>query len=707
MSKIYSFFADGTAAASAIAAVPQAAGNMHRIVWRRRGLVLGVTGVCLLLAMIWLCFAPRIYRAEARFEIRQGTAGAPIPDQDLLSNQRERLLSRTVLALAASRPELRDLQTFHSSDTPLEYLRQHVSARIGRGGMMSVYADSPYPDDAPVIVNAVLNSFVQYETQPKFSSVSGALDELNGQLASDQAKLNQITDKMRVIEARFGILTDDDQAHGALAQLPAITQQLTAAKLEALKDRSDYEEAQRLAPDDATPADRAGGMPSMNLPHEENEIRSELSDAQADLVGLRQHYLPSHPAILAQQRRVELLGRAYADALMQKWMTAKRREDSLQAAYDQQQQLAVDIGSATAEYGRLKAESDRLNRQIESIDTRTAAIETARDAATLVIDPFGEADSAVKISPQIFSTLLLALLFGLGLGSGIAVFTEQHDDRLGSAEAAAAALGLPVLGSVPALASNLSPMMAGQQVSFEPGSEAAASFRAVRASIHANAPKDRSRTLLVTSPADQDGKTISAANLAVAMAQAGHRTLLIDANMRQPAIHSIFGVRDTTGLATLLAGQGKEAKAIQATSTKRLSVLPAGPTPVNPAELLNTPILAELLEHLADQYDQIVIDAPALSAGVDARILAALCDVTLLVVRPDTIGRRAILVARDALMGVGARILGLVIRLSPDAMEAAIHQAPVPMRPATSHSLGGTGLMDMDIDDMNTSTTKA
>ncbi len=706
MSKIYSFLADGTAAASAIAAVPQAAGNLHRIVWRRRRPVLAITGVCLLLAMIWLCFATRIYRAEARFEIRQGTAGAPIPDQDLLSNQRERLLSRTVLALAASRAELRDLQTFHSSDTPLEYLREHVSARIGRGGMMSVYADSPYPEDAPVIVNAVLKSFVQYETQPKFSSVSGALDELNEQLAADQAKLNQITDKMRGIEARFGILTDDDQAHGALAQLPAITQQLTAAKLEALKDRSDYEEALRVAPDDATPADRAGGMPAMNLPHEESEIRSELSDAQADLVGLRQHYLPSHPAILDQQRRVELLSRAYADALMQKWMTAKRREDSLQGAYDQQQQLAVDIGSATAEYGRLKIESDRLNRRIESLDTRTAAIESARDAATLVIDPFGEADSAVKISPQIFGTLLLALLFGLGLGSGIVVFSEEHDDRLGSAEAAASALGLPVLGSVPALAPGLTPMMAGQQVSFEPGSEAAASFRAVRASIHANAPKDRSRTLLVTSPAEQDGKTVSAANLAVAMAQAGHRTLLVDANMRQPAVHSIFGVRDTTGLATLLAGQGKESKAIQATSTKRLSVLPAGPTPVNPAELLNTPILAELLEHLADQYDQIVIDAPALSAGVDARILAAVSDLTLLVVRPDTISRRAVLVARDALMGVGARILGLVVRLSPDAMEAPIHQAAVPTRPAQSPSLGGTGLMDMDIDDIKTSTTK-
>jgi len=192
-------------------------------------------------------------------------------------------------------------------------------------------------------------------------------------------------------------------------------------------------------------------------------------------------------------------------------------------------------------------------------------------------------------------------------------------------------------------------------------SAVAEACRTIRTAIYFGAPKDRCRTVLVTSPASSDGKSTMASNLAITMAQAGKRVLLVDADLRLPTQHAIFGIRHEYGLSSVLDGKVTLDQAVQPTAVSGLEVLPCGPKPSNPAEVLNSSMFNELLEVLSERYDQVIIDSPPVMGIADARIIAAACDVTILVLRADKSTRRMSELARDGLGSVGANLLGIVI----------------------------------------------
>jgi len=157
--------------------------------------------------------------------------------------------------------------------------------------------------------------------------------------------------------------------------------------------------------------------------------------------------------------------------------------------------------------------------------------------------------------------------------------------------------------------------------------------RMIRTAIHFGSAKDRRRTLLITSAASGEGKSTLASNLAITVAQAGKRVLLIDSDLRLPTQHKIFGVDNDRGLSTLLQGQITLDEAIESTEIDGLELLPSGPQVHNPAEMLNSPVFTELLDTLFDRYDQIILDSAPVVGIVDSRIVAAACDVSILVLR--------------------------------------------------------------------------
>jgi capsular exopolysaccharide synthesis family protein len=169
------------------------------------------------------------------------------------------------------------------------------------------------------------------------------------------------------------------------------------------------------------------------------------------------------------------------------------------------------------------------------------------------------------------------------------------------------------------------------------------------------------KTILVTSPSPGDGKTTSASNLAIALAQAGHRTLLLDADFRKPSQHKIFQVEHKVGLSNVIAGQVKLREAVRQTETPGLYVLPCGPIPPNPSEILNGKRFAQVMEVLCNAFDRIVLDSPPVMPVTDARILAASADLTILVLRSDKSTYRLSRHARDGLLSVGANLLGVVV----------------------------------------------
>jgi capsular exopolysaccharide synthesis family protein len=236
------------------------------------------------------------------------------------------------------------------------------------------------------------------------------------------------------------------------------------------------------------------------------------------------------------------------------------------------------------------------------------------------------------------------------------------DHRLRSAEEVSAVLNLPILGVVPSMPRRLSVADRGQKVHKDSDSPVAEAYRTIRTAVFFGAPKDQAKTILVTSPAPADGKTTLVSNLAIAMAQAGQKTLIIDGDFRKPMQQKIFNVNHgDVGLSSTLAGITTSGEATRPTEIEGLELLPCGASVPNPSELLNSDSFAQLLEILSDRYDRVIIDSPPVIPVTDAQILAAICDVTLLVLRAKKSTRKTSQQARDGLSSVGAHILGVLV----------------------------------------------
>jgi capsular exopolysaccharide synthesis family protein len=245
------------------------------------------------------------------------------------------------------------------------------------------------------------------------------------------------------------------------------------------------------------------------------------------------------------------------------------------------------------------------------------------------------------------------------LGIGFATLREYQDARFRSPEEIPHLLGVPLIGVVPRISRRLSPVDRGQVLRLDSRSPVAEAYRSIRTSLDLGDARS-AKTILVASPTPGDGKSTTAGNLAIAFAQAGDRTLLLDCDLREPVQHLIFETEGASGMSTVMPGETKLRDSIQRTRVPNLYLLPCGPVPRTPAEMLASDRFKHLLRILCEAFDRIVIDSPSLEEVTDGRILAAAADVTVLVLRMDQTMRRAGAMAVMGLSEVGANVLGVV-----------------------------------------------
>jgi capsular exopolysaccharide synthesis family protein len=193
----------------------------------------------------------------------------------------------------------------------------------------------------------------------------------------------------------------------------------------------------------------------------------------------------------------------------------------------------------------------------------------------------------------------------------------------------------------------------------------AEAYRTLRTTLFFRAGSSGAKTLLITSPTMGDGKTMTASNLAIAVAQSGTRTLLLDADLRRPNVHRVFELDNRVGLTNVVAGDATIAQAVQRTDVPDLDLITSGPIPTNPAEVLNSQFFRDVLSDLSKDYDLIIIDSPPIMPVTDARILGAICDVTLLVLRAMRSDVSVARHAKESLLEVGANLAGAVVNGVP------------------------------------------
>ena len=292
-------------------------------------------------------------------------------------------------------------------------------------------------------------------------------------------------------------------------------------------------------------------------------------------------------------------------------------------------------------------------------------------AASPYVDIVDPAVQAQPIQPRGRINVFLGALLGLILGVGAAFFLEYLDRTIRTSGDVEALLGIPVLGIIPRLrpveeeeeeelgpGPGYTPMI----VALDPLDPAAEAYRNLRMNLmFMSTEDDPIRSLLFTSPGPAEGKSTTAVNFAVMLAQQGKRVLLIDSDLRRPALHRALDLLREPGLTNLLVGDANPREALRPNILPNLDVLPSGPFPPNPSELLNSTTMKRLLKDFEERYDQVVIDSPPMLAVTDSAVLAAHTDGVVLVLRSGETEQRAAERSVDQLRRLDVRVFGAVL----------------------------------------------
>jgi capsular exopolysaccharide synthesis family protein len=672
--------------------VPPAAVLMHksliRILWQSHWIMLLSMALALAVGLLYLSKATPIYRSTSKVYVEQTgpkimtetEEGVMTKSTNYLYTQAELLKSTPILVAALETTDMRELETFAQVDNPVAYLKDALGVTVGKKDeIISVSVDSPYPAEAAQLANAVVDSYIRYHAARKRGTSTEVLkilqDEKDRSSRELSEKLRAMTDYKK---QNVGLAFESNGGNVILKRLDRLSAVLTEAQLTTIESRSAYESAKKMVSDPAMlkqflEAQKSDGSYAFQ-DREEVALQSRLNELQLRRADRLREVKSEHPAIKALdteiahiQERIARLTTQFAQARLQvteqQYQAAKEREDQITHYFDEQHQQVVKLNEQLAQYAILESEWEQAKKLCDLLDDRIRLLNVTEDVGALNIRILEAARPAtVPSEPQMARVMGIALLLGLVLGIALALVRDWLDQRLRSAEEISAVLGVPVLGVVPSMSGRQSIVDRGQKVHLDFDSRVAEAYRTIRTAVFFGAPKDEAKTVLVTSPAPLDGKTTLVSNLAIAMAQAGQKTLILDADFRRPMQHKIFKIdcRDRE-LGSVLACAKSLQEAIQPTGIEGLEVLPCGPDVPYPSEVLNSKTFASTLEQLSNKYDRIVIDSPPVVSVTDSQILAAICNVTLLVLRAEKSTRKASQQARDALLSVGARMLGAVV----------------------------------------------
>ncbi|HEX3325610.1 MAG TPA: polysaccharide biosynthesis tyrosine autokinase [Actinomycetota bacterium] len=321
-------------------------------------------------------------------------------------------------------------------------------------------------------------------------------------------------------------------------------------------------------------------------------------------------------------------------------------------------QIARTADPATLQ--RLQSRSNILQQSKSNLQTQIANITPSTSVQVGSVVAPAELPSAPS-SPSLIKNMLLAVLVGVALGTGVAFLRERLDEHFTDRAELQAHVGASVLAVVPKVRGSqgrVAPILLSSSM---PQSVAADAYRTLRAGVLFAASRTGAKVILVTSAFEGEGKTTTAANLAVALAQAGKRVILLSADLRKPRLHEFFGGSSPIGLATVLAGQTSIDRALVPSSIDELQILFSGGVRENAAELIGSEAMGRVLDNLRERSDFVIVDAAPILLVADTASLLPHTDGVLLVVDPAVSTRAAADDVREQLDQLQARRIGIVI----------------------------------------------
>jgi len=554
------------------------------------------------------------------------------------------------------------VETQSQSTTVDRFLDDLTVSPIRNSRLVDVKFESPSAALSASVANALAKAYIDQNLEFKFLSSKEASDWLGERLAEQRKQVETSEQAVQRYREQTDSVSLEEKQNIVVQKLADLNAAVTRAKTERIQKETAYNQIRTLQNDRAA----LDTFPAILSSTFIQQQKGELADLQRQQAQLSDKLGPRHPdmvklGLAIQTAEVKIQGEItkVVQGMRNDYQQALAQEQSLINALEQQKRDALALNRKGIEYGAL-ARDAASNRQIfESLMQRTKETGISGELKTSNIRIVDAAETPRRpATPNTRINLLLALFGGATLAVGLAFFFEYLDNRITSPDEVKQHLGLPFLGMVPAL---FGKAIENPLINNGVPHNFSESFRAVRTNLLFSSAEEGARSVVVTSTGPGEGKTVVAANLAVALAQAGQRVLLVDADMRKPRVHAVFGKPQQPGLSNVLVGNAKSSGALYKTTVAGLWVMPAGLHPPNPAELLASKRFNDFMSSLAEHFDWVIVDTPPVMAVTDSAIVGHIANGVLFVIGAEMTSRYAAQRALEQLQHARAKFVGAVL----------------------------------------------
>ena len=540
------------------------------------------------------------------------------------------------------------------------------------------------PQVAAKVVNAIADTyaFSNLEKRTETNSTTGAF--LQKRIAELQQQIRTAEERLVNYAKNNQIISLDPNQNTVVERLSGLNQQL----LEAENERKSAEAAYNAA----NAPGAANALADADL-KQANEIEAKLIDLRQKRALLLVEATEEAPEVKEVDQQISELERQFKDLrgrksatlmtnLNTRYQQALQREQLLRRSFQEQRAQTLSQNEAAINYRIIQQEIETnkqlLNGLLQGAKENDVVL-AGKPNNISVVDYALAPDSPV--GPNRARTVLAAFFLSIGGGIGLALLLEYLDDTVHSTEEVERVLHLPALAVIPSMGAAvrrrvITGMTALQKQNGNSGDDAALlinvdgrsplaeAYRHLRTSVLLSTPGGAPRTLLVTSSLPGEGKTTTAINTAISLAQTGASVVIVDADMRRPRLKSIFDIHEAEGLSSILSSDATEAEMLELVKidpATGLNILTSGPVPPNPAELVGSEQMSRLMTAVQSRYSYIVVDSPPISSFTDGVLIATMVDGVLLVVHGGKSSRHIVRRSKQLLKDVGAKVFGVVL----------------------------------------------
>ncbi len=674
--------------------------EVWRMLRKRKYLIAAWALACTLLAGLYIVVRSPRYESTARIEVSpagtnsmgldQLASRALVPSDPTIQLQSAvAILQSNTIALGvmkqlkmAERKDFAGKWTQPPGAEMSPQARDHLLARfqkalkveiVPKTDIISVQFRAKDAELTERVVNSTVSSYTERNFRSSYDAATQVSTWLSRQMDDLKIRANQSQEKLAELQKQRGLIGGDENDNIVTEKLKGIDEQLTSAEADRMVKEARY----RIAAS-GNPELIASMVPEPTL----QVLRSQQAELRVEYARLNTKFGAGYPKLAeltSQMTQVEAAINAevknLGDRYQNEYLAAANAEKMLRARFEEQKQKAYDLNQGAAQYAILKHEVDATQDLYQTLQLklRQAGIVAGLASANIAVVEAGQVPSE-PVDPRPALDLLLGLGAGLGLGLLSALGLEALDATIRTGEEAESVSALPVLAAIPQIGtldfgSDWKKLPAADRatqlrlIAFnKPRSQAAESYRSLRTSLLLSTNGTPPKVLAITSSLPSEGKTLTAVNCATVLAQQGASVLLVDADLRQPALHQVFGIPQDPGLSGVVAGACSECDAtVRAEATSRLAILSSGMPPEYPAEMLASAKMLELIDGWRSTYDHIVIDTPPVSMFTDAVVLGSHADAVLVVVRASVTTRQMLRHTCEVLQRANVNLAGVVL----------------------------------------------